>query len=292
MDSLIKGALIANVASLGFHWIYDASYIKTIAQKEAILFKPQNPVHYQNAKEAYLGYADLEVGALSMQGNVLKWLYDALNENPNFNQADYRALLFEKLKPGGQYVGYVESYANKMISKTILNTFNIDVSSYPKDDDHLIGLMPYFVFKAYGKKKEEAFELVKLFSENTDYLRLFEMFDHLFDALKHNHSLQEALKKSIAYAPSTLSPLLKSGIQLSDTAAFVKQYQLVACSIYEAIPIVYHLAYHAKSYEQAIYDNMLIGGNLSDRGAVLGAILSALYPVSERWIKKANLKPL
>jgi hypothetical protein len=30
MNNIVKGALVANAASLGFHWIYDSDYIKKI----------------------------------------------------------------------------------------------------------------------------------------------------------------------------------------------------------------------------------------------------------------------
>jgi len=289
MDKLIKGALIANVASLGFHWIYDSAYIKRVSKSEDILFKPQNPKHYKNAKESYLGYEGLEVGALSMQGCVLKWLYHELKNNKDFTQDDYKALLFKRMQPGGKYLGYVESYLNKMVSKEVLTKFDIHVPSYPKDDDHLVGLMPYFASKAVEKSNEYAFSLTNLFSENTDYLKLFEMFDDLFEALKNNVALKEALENSITYAPQKIINTLKEGLKTSDTNKFVRKHQLVACSIYEAIPIVYHLAFHAKSYEDGIYKNMLIGGNLSDRGALLGAILSQVYPVDSTWVKKAKL---
>jgi hypothetical protein len=46
---------------------------------------------------------------------------------------------------------------------------------------------------------------------------------------------------------------------------------------------------NANSYLQLTEWNVVIGGASSDRGLVLGAIMSQLSPVPPSWISKANL---
>ena len=41
MDKYIKGALVANAATLGFHWIYNPEYLENLSKKQSLLFKKQ-----------------------------------------------------------------------------------------------------------------------------------------------------------------------------------------------------------------------------------------------------------
>jgi hypothetical protein len=56
-----------------------------------------------------------------------------------------------------------------------------------------------------------------------------------------------------------------------------------------SLPLIFHMLAHAISYDQLIEWNVVIGGASSDRGLVLGAIMSQLSPVPPSWISKANL---
>lgn len=111
MEKYILPALIANAATLGIHWIYDYTYIEKMASQESILVTIQNEQHYKRAKNAYYCYSDHKLGDVTVQGHILKWLYQAMKNNSDFTQHDYSKLLFDQFKPGGTYRGSVESYA-------------------------------------------------------------------------------------------------------------------------------------------------------------------------------------
>lgn len=289
MHNIIKGALVANAASLGFHWIYDSDYIKTISYKESIVFQAQKKHHYEAAEKAFLSYEGLPVGALSMQGYLLRGLYHRLSENPDFNKEDYDHFIFSHLKPGGVYQGYVESYVNQWIAFKLSQQFDLHMPALKLHDDHLVGLMPYLVVKALGYPLKKAWTLASLFTDQTVYLEFYAMLDTYFDTVP-KAGLQEAIKAAIQKSPAHLKALFEEAINTENTEAFVIKHNLMACEVHKAIPVAFHVAYHAKAFDQAIIDNMKIGGNLSDRGAMIGAMLSAVYEIPEAWLRKAVLK--
>ena len=289
MNNIIQGALVANTASLGFHWIYDGAYIKRIASTQSIVFKTQEKHHYEAAKLAYLSYEGLPVGSLSMQGYLLRGLTQRLKADPTFSQANYEAYIYSRLKPGGVYQGYVESYVNKLIAYKLSAQFDLQMPPLNQNDDHLIGLMPYLVVRALKLPLEKAWELSSLFTQNQDYQAFYQMLETYFN-LVPTLGLQGALKEAIKKSPSNEKHLFEEALNTNDTDAFVAKHDLVSCSVHKALPVAFHVAYHAKSYEDAIITNMKIGGNLSDRGALIGAMLSFVYEVPLNWIAQTHLE--
>ncbi len=289
MHPIIQGALTANAAGLGFHWIYDSAYIKAVAKHQPLIFRPQQRHHYTTAKEAYFGYPDLPVGTVTMQGHVMKWLYEKLKHTPDFSRQDYKTLIFDTMQPGGVYQGYVESYANKMIASMISERFKLGMPPLKRNDDHLIGMVPYLVCHALDLPLNKAWDLAQLFTHNKDYLAFYEMLEKYFEALK-TQSLQSAIKTAIQSSPDKERPIFEDAITMDDTDAFVQKYDLVACSVHKAMPVAFHIAYHASSFETAIKNNMLIGGNLSDRGGIIGAMLAPVFGLPENWVKQTLLE--
>ena len=285
MNNIIKGALVANAASLGFHWIYDSDYIKKISLNESIVFLPQKKHHYESAKKAYLSYEGLPVGALSMQGYLLRGLYPRLKKNPDFNQEDYDHFIFSHLKPGGVYQGYVESYVNQWIAFKLSQQFDLQMPPLKLHDEHLVGLMPYLAVKALGYPQNKAWELARLFTDQTIYLDVYTMLDTYFDTAP-KVGLQAAIKAAIQKSPPHLKALFEEAINTDNTEAFVMKHDLMACEVHKALPVAFHVAYHAKAFDQAIIDNMKIGGNLSDRGAIIGAMLSAIYEIPQDYLNR------
>ncbi len=274
----LKTAIIANAASLGYHWIYDPDILEDEAHHHpSMLFKQPNLKIYQHAKEAYYGYPNAKVGDLSMQGNVILWLYEAMKENPDFKVEDYETLLKTKLQPGGLYEGYVESYAQRLVLTSLTN------ETIPRhSDDHLIGFVPYLVTKALDLPNDHAWSLAQLFTDNEDYLAFYQVFD-LYFSLSSKRSHKKAIELSIERVPKKYRPVFQAAITMEETRAFVELYGLRACAYHQALPIVFHLAYHATSLEEALEKNILIGGNLSDRATYLAAMLSTVFDRPTAW---------
>ena len=284
----LTGALVANAASLGFHWIYNPEYLEALSTKESLLFQKQDPNHYQQAKPSYYVYPDNEVGTFTLQGNMLKWLYDALLENPKMTQKDYQDLIFDYLRPGGSYVGYVESYTKRLVINYLAKDIKLPIIDQPLMDDHLVGFIPYLACRELGLGNYKAWELAQAFTTLKAYPAYYQMFDYIFDHI-HDMPLKDLLKQAISIAPETEKIKLEHAISMDDTRVFIASYAGIACHIPQSIPLIIHLLAHENDYENLIHTNTKLGGASSDRGLILGAIMSQISPIPKTWISKTTL---
>ncbi|MFH5881313.1 MAG: hypothetical protein ACNA7U_04920 [Candidatus Izemoplasmataceae bacterium] len=285
MEKYILPGLIANAATLGIHWIYDHGYLETLASKQSILFLVQNQTHYQNAETAYYSYPSHELGDVTVQGDILKWLYQAMKNNKDFSQLDYSKLLYQQFKPGGTYQGYVESYAKKHVLEILAKSLEIDYPKQQVSDDHLVGFMPYLVCKELGLDSKKAWELTQVYSQDETYYEYFKMFDLLFEQLPEK-GLKEAIESVIQLGPKMAETELSKALEIKDPNMFIENYSGRACAIKFSIPLIIHILYHTNSYEEAVRYNALLGGAIADRNTMIGAIFAQVSTIPQSWKDK------
>ena len=285
MKKYLLPGLVANAATLGIHWIYDYKYLETLAKKESLLFMKQERVHFEAAENSYYSYPNSEVGDVTVQGDILIWLYEAMKDNPNLSQKDYSKLLYQQFKPGGTYSGYVESYAKKHVITILAKSINLDVPKLEVMDDHLVGFVPYLVCKELDLSIEKAWELTNVYSQDKDYYQYFKMFDALFASLP-KLGLKKAIEEAIHLGPAKYQTALMKAIEMSDANKFIEQYSGRACAIKFSIPLIIHILYHTNSYEEAVSYNAPLGGAVSDRNTMIGAISAQVSKVPEDWLEK------
>ncbi len=289
MKKYLIPALIANAAGLGIHWIYDYEFLETLAKKQSLLFLSQTKENYDQAKVSFFSYPHNAIGDVTVQGEILKWLYQAMKDNPNFTKGDYSKLLYNKFKPGGDYSGYVESYSKKHVLELQAKSLHIDVPEIPVNDNHLVGFIPYLVCKELKLDNKKAWELTNVYSQDNDYYTFFMMFDRLIELLPQV-GMKEALRSVITLAPEHYQTALTKAIELDNTNEFIEQYAGRACAIKHSIPVIFHILGKTNSYQEAIEYNAPIGGAVADRGTLLGAIYAQISEVPKAWYEKCDLK--
>ncbi len=285
MKKYIYPALLSNALCLGVHWIYDVKYLESLSKNESLLFLVQDKKRFDEATPSYYAYPNTKLGDLTVQGEILKWLYQALSSNLNFNQSDYKNLLLNKFLPGGAYKGYVETYAKKLVALNLLDQLNISDTHIVTNDNHLVGFMPYLLSKELNFSLDKAWSLAQLFTNHPFYLQYYKMFDFIFDHLD-DLGLRTSLIKAQKLAPKEMHETLEKAISINDTNHFIDTYASRACSIEDAIPVIIHILYHTKDFESALELNAKIGGASSDRALLIGAILSQVYGIPKAWIKQ------
>lgn len=285
MNKYLIGALVANKATLGFHWIYDSTYLEELSKKQSLLFQKQSKKHYDCAKPSYFVYPN---GNYTTQGMMLIWLYKSMINHHLFTKSDYENLVYQHFKPGGLYKGYIESYGKKLVFDRLSSELNIQTTTKALMDDHLVGFVPYLVTKELGLGIDKAWELASIFTENEEYKTFYLMFDFILENI-HTTSKKDLFEQAIFYAPIRYQKVLNEAIQIRDTKLFINQHAGIACHLPQSIPLIFHMLYHGESYEQVINWNAKIGGASSDRGLLLGAILSQVSPVPSDWLNKISI---
>jgi hypothetical protein len=289
MNQFVIHALLGNAATLGIHWIYNPTYLANLAKNESLFFRKQDPKIFAEAKPSYYAYPHTEVGDVTSQGMFLFWLFLALKENPNLTREAYGQLIYNHIKPGGDYQGYIETYGHKLIINQLNTSMKLALPIIPLEDDHLIGFIPYIATKQLGLSNELAWDLAQLFTQKEEYPACYKMFDAIIAALP-KQSMQDAVKHALQFAPKRYAVQLKKAIEMTDTTSFVKDYAGTACAINQSIPIVMHLLFHSHNLLDAWQRNALISGAIAERAMLLTMIMGIIDPPSQTLINKLSKK--
>jgi hypothetical protein len=287
MKKYIQPALVANAASLGFHWIYDMDFLEELSKKQSLVFQLPSLELYAQAKPSFFGYPYAKVGDVTTQGMYLKWLYKAIQEKPDFDLEDYRNLIFEQTKPGGPYIGYIETYNHTLLINAMSSKLRLNLPALPVSDDHLVGFVPYLLSKELGLGNDYAWNLAQLFTDKGEYRQFFDMFDYIFENIAQMPRL-ELLKNAIELAPESYHEKLEKALSMENTRDFIKQYAGIACHIPQSVPLIFRILNQCSSYEDMVETNIRLGGASGERAMLLGAIFAQVSEIPEEWIQITN----
>ena len=287
MKKYIQPALIANAASLGFHWIYDMDFLEELSKKQSLVFQLPSLELYAQAKPSFYGYPYAKAGDVTTQGMYLKWLYKAIQEKPDFDLEDYRTLIFEQTKPGGPYIGYIETYNHTLLINAMSSKLRLNLPLLPVSDDHLVGFVPYLASKELGLGNDFAWSLAQLFTDKVEYRQFFDMFDYIFDNIVQMPRL-EMLKNAIKFAPESYHEKLEKALSMENTRDFIKQYAGIACHIPQSVPLIFRILNQCTSYEDMVETNIRLGGASGERAMLLGAIFAQVSEIPEEWTQMVN----
>ncbi len=105
--STILGALVADAASLGFHWLYDQERIREIAP-DSPEFRSPTPRDYDNV-HGFFAHGNKRVGDLSQYGEQAMVLLRSLVANGGrYDKIHYEDSFREHFGYGGKYIGYID----------------------------------------------------------------------------------------------------------------------------------------------------------------------------------------
>lgn len=288
MNKVLEASLVANGFGFSLHWIYDPKTIQRIIETEEVFFKKPLQQHYDQAESSFFGYPHASDGDVTTQGMFLLWLSEALKSNPNLSVEDYKHVLLSHIMPGADYVGYIESYAKKLIANEIALSMEHE-PIFEMVDDHLVGFVPYLACKALNLPTSKAKELASLFSSDEDYGKLFDVFDEFVEGLTVENK-QSKLKIMIEHAPFTFQTKLKQACENTSDDIFLEQYSGIACVIPQSIPLIIRIIHKASTFEEAMLMNVAYGGAISERAMMLGYVFSLLSMTPPTWSLKLNPK--
>jgi len=272
MEKILQFALTGNTSSMAFNWIYNPAYLNALSKKQSLLFQPVLKEHYEKSEKSYFAYPNATIGSVSYQGEILKWLVGALKDHPEMTASEYVDLVFEMSKPGGDYQGFVETYMRKVIIERLAKTERLDIPAMPVNDDNLIGFVPYIACKALGLPLKKAVELTAAFTTLEDYETFFYIFEEMLEGLSQK-SMQDVIKEAVEKVPSALKDRFDKAL-IQPTNTFIKDTVNTACHYPDAVPLIFHILYQSRSFEEALALNAQIGGASSDRGSLLGLFYS------------------
>ena len=279
--SMLLGALVADAAALGVHWIYDVKRLSDVAKaRGATAFTPVDPTNY-NGVPAYFAHGARLSGDLTQYGEVLRLMIKHLADG-TLDVAAYQQEYAAYFGAGGAYSGYIDRPTRGALA-------NIDAEREISgiDDDQLpaTATLPA-VFAAFhgadtlGARLSAAMEVTNVNAIAQDYCTVFA---DVLKRLTAGESLNQALRAAAnvardAAVKSALNAALDEAS--SDSIAYGEQTGR-ACHLPMAGPLVFHILTHANSFADAVERNNRAGGDSAGRAILIGAVMGLIHGLDD-----------
>jgi len=272
------GALLADAASLGLHWIYDPQRIAEVAAKHVgPAFVPINAQHYADVP-AYFAHAKRHNGDLSQYGLTLYLaIQNMLLHEGKLNVPDYQEAFAETFAAGGSYVGYIDAPTRGTLANL---SSGIKTPSGIEDDQHpAIARLPA-VLALMGSRPcstDDIRAAVEISNLGESTLAYSLVFSRLLQRVLGGLQIAEALQQTLDEIPDgDMRQKLAEALNTSESDSVIYGGTTErACHLSQGLPLSFHILSHAKSYREAVQTNILAGGDSCGRALMIGAVYGA-----------------
>lgn len=276
----ILGALTADAAALGLHWLYDPERIARIEKSKGLVFLQPDAKDYEGVS-GYFAHGQKLPGDSSGYGELCQLMLRHFAQHGQFDRIAYQIEYRNHFGPGGGYRGYVDSPTRQ----TLQTLLPLNPEEFPEysgaDDDQFAALATLPVVVATHTGSQDALKtriehIVRLTNHNDTAVAAAQYAGLVLHEILNGNSMARALTHSLSFAGEKLQPLVKEALQTSalDCAAAGKRFG-TACHVLEGMPVIAHIARHTPDYRTAIEENIRIGGDSCGRSIMLGAIMAA-----------------
>lgn len=277
--AMVLGALVADAASLGLHWLYDVKRIAEIEQSKGLVFLQPDSAYYADGK-GYFAHGNKCAGEASAYGEACLLMLKHLSDHGQFDRCAYQKTYCAHFGPGGKYIGYVDS-PTRLTLATLLSVKDNDYPEHSgaNDDQHpALATIPALVAAHRGSREELLATVdaaVRITSNNEGAVGAAKCLAVTLYSLLAGEPLQTALQNGIACTEATLATRLEEALAMNKLpAAEVGEKFGRACHVQEGLPVAFHIASHAQNYQSAIQENIRAGGDNCGRAIALGAIMA------------------
>ena len=285
-NDAITGALVADAAGMGLHWLYDQEQIKLIESTGDILFRHPERAVYENKRGAFV-HGALRAGQLSHYGESAR-VVSALAKEQGYSVSLHQKEFMAAFGPCGAYHGYADKPTKHLIARMLLDGDELGNPS-GMEDDQMPGVCVVPGLFAVDASISQIFEAVKVISTHADVLQSAGAVHSVLTQLSEGTDLQAALSTSADAVDGELGERMRTALKkdVYEPLETAKEFGL-ACYVQHALPLCWHLLNHASDYESAVHDNIRCGGDCCGRSMALGSIAGLAFGVPEAMRKKAS----
>jgi hypothetical protein len=280
--SALMGALVADAAGLGLHWIYDVDRIAEITKDRSPAFTPIDAKNYDGVP-AYFAHAARRDGQLSQYGETLALAMRSIHDNDGFDVAAYQTAYTNHFGPGGSYIGYID----RPTRGTLANIANEQTDPSGVDDDQhpAIATLPAIVAK-YGRDKTQITSAMEVTNVNEAARHYGRLFASTLTTVTSGFSLTDALE-----AAAKSEPLLQSALNSQEDSIAYGETTGRACHLHQGMPLSWHILANTKNYTEAVETNIKAGGDSAGRALIIGALSGASYgliDIPQIWLENTE----
>jgi ADP-ribosylglycohydrolase len=279
-SATVLGALVADSASLGLHWIYDPARIAEIESIKGLVFLQPDATNYSGVK-GYFAHRLKTAGDGTSYGETCLLMLKHLAKHGTFTRIAYQSEYRAHFGPGGEYVGYVDTPTRRTLrTLSALEPAEFPAASGADDDQHpALAALPALVATHDGTLEElmaRVEEAVRVTNNNALAASAGRCASAALFKLLHGTPLAQALNEASSFAGSPLEPLLAEALAMPqlDSIAAAERFG-PACHVAEGLPLIFHIAQRAPDYRTAVESNIRAGGDNCGRSIMLGAMAAA-----------------
>lgn len=279
-SAMLLGALVADAASLGLHWLYDADRIALIAeQRGTAAFAPVDPAFFDGAT-GYFAHGARSAGMLTQYGEALLVAMRTMVAGGGaFDLPAQRAAFAAHFGPGGAYRGYIDRPTRGALERIAAEQ---DPSGIDDDQNPALSRLPAIV-AAYGKTpdlRDMALAAMQITNVNDVAAGYTAVFADLICRVLNGMPVADALTAAAEGATGDIRAALTEALTHSETDTTVYAGQVGrACHLPTAGPVMFHALRHGTSYSDAVERNIRAGGDSAGRSLMIGAVMGAAYGI-------------
>ena len=276
----LYGALVADAASMGMHWIYDQEHIKKVEETGDILFRQPDSNTYEGVK-SYFAHAPKRVGEFSQYGASAQVVANVIKQNGNYDVSVHQALFFTTFGPCGSYHGFADRPTKALVARMIIDGDELPDAS-GSDDDQMPALVSVPALFGNSESVEALVSAVSVTNVHKDAISGARVLNDSLRRIFDGETLSDALRNSANSAETELAALLNESLQHAEYKPLeIAQHFGMACHMKQGLPVVWHLLSHAKDYESVVRDNIRCGGDSCGRSMAVGAIAGLVFGIPE-----------
>ncbi len=280
-STMLLGALVADAASLGLHWLYDPDRIADIAARRGgAAFTPVDAAHFDGAK-GYFAHGARQTGMLTQYGEAL-WLAirTMIAEGGAFDVPAQQAAFATHFGPGGAYHGYIDRPTRGALERIAAQ---LSPSGIDDDQNPAVTRLPAIVAGYHGTpeladRSQAAMQITNVNDVATAYNAVFcDLLCRVLDGAP----VAEALAMAARAAEGDVREALLHALASDETDVTVFAGEVGrACHLPTAGPVMFHVLQHSATYSDAVEHNILAGGDSAGRAILIGAVMGAAHGIA------------
>lgn len=278
--SAIIGALIADAATLGLHWLYDPERIAGIEKNKGLVFLTPDSLDYDGVS-GYFAHSGKMPGDSSGYGETSLLMLRHLAQHGRFDRVSYQTEYRNFFGPGGSYQGYVDS----PMRQTLQTLLPLKAEEFPEqsgaDDDQFAALssLPAIVATHNGTPDALTLQIeriVRITNHNDDAVSAAKYAGCVLWYVLQGQTIHQALSDALSQAGEKLLPRIEQALQtpILSSADAAKCFGS-SCHVQEGLPLIAYILRHTSDYRSAVQENIRVGGDSCGRSIMLGAIMAA-----------------
>lgn len=278
-EAALLGALVADAAALGLHWIYDVGRIAQVASAAGrAAFVPLDRRHFEGVP-AYFAHGNRRDGMLTQYGESLRLAMGAARAEGGYDPAAHLAAFGAHFGPGGTYVGYIDRPTREVLANIAAG--RTDPSGV--DDDQLPALAAVPAVLAAHRDRPDLWRAaVRVTHANpvadAGAAVLADLLGRVLDGAGVADALAAVAADDGAGAMGLAAALESAATPGADPVAY-GEVTGRACHLTMGLPLCFRILAGAEDFAGAVEANIRCGGDSAGRAIVIGAVMGAAHGI-------------